>query len=223
MAGRGKVSKVDLTPHPRVFALNRNDVWLLGKDPLHFDKPIAGVGPGLAFGKAMAKMDSTVTIGLIPCAAGGSPISVWKKGGYWPQTKSRPYDEMLRRVRIARQHGELKGILWHQGESDSMAEKAEKYEKNLTEFISRLRKDLNAPKVPFLVGGMSDPLMARNPHAKIVDRSLRNVAEKSKLSAYVSAQGLKLKSDNVHFDAESARTLGTRYAEVFKSMTSEAK
>jgi hypothetical protein len=119
MAGRGKVEKEDRTPHPRVLALNKQDEWVPAVDPLHFDKRSAGVGPGLAFGKALADADKGVTIGLIPCAAGGSPITVWKKGGYWKQTSSKPYDEALRRTALAQKRGVLKGILWHQGESDS--------------------------------------------------------------------------------------------------------
>ncbi len=98
MAGRGKVKKEDTTPHPRVFALNTDDHWVAAVEPLHFDKPNAGVGPGLAFGKTLADALKDATIGLIPCAAGGSPIRVWKKDAYWGQTKSKPDDETLRRL-----------------------------------------------------------------------------------------------------------------------------
>ena len=80
MAGRGRVVAEDKTPHPRVFVLDKADEWAPAVDPLHFDKPFAGVGPGLAFGKAMAEADPEARIGLVPCAAGGSPISVWRAG-----------------------------------------------------------------------------------------------------------------------------------------------
>ncbi len=93
MAGRGKVSPMDKMPHPRVFTLNKKDMWVPATDPIHFDKSIAGVGPGLTFGKTLAEADPSVTIGLIPCAAGGYPISVWQKSGYWPATKTKPYEE----------------------------------------------------------------------------------------------------------------------------------
>ena len=50
-------------------------------DPLHFStKTGAGVGPGLAFGKAMADANPQARIGLIPCAVGGSSIKVWVPG-----------------------------------------------------------------------------------------------------------------------------------------------
>lgn len=212
MAGRGKVEKEDTTPHPRVLALNKDDQWVPAIDPLHFDKPSAGVGPGLAFGKALADADKDVTIGLIPCAAGGSPISVWKKDAYWGQTKSKPYDEALRRVAVARQRGVLKGILWHQGESDSNETAAKLYADRLADLVTRLRRDLEAPGVPFLVGGLSEPLRARSEHARSVDQALRAYAKSEARSAYVESDKLTLTTDNTHFDAASAREFGRRFA-----------
>jgi len=75
MAGRGEVEPEDRVAHPRVLALDRENRWAPAVEPIHFDKPIAGVGPGRAFGVAMAERDPSVRIGLIPCAAGGSPIA----------------------------------------------------------------------------------------------------------------------------------------------------
>jgi len=221
MAGRGKVAKEDKTPHPRVLVLNKKDEWAPAVDPLHFDKPMAGVGPGLAFGKAVAEADPSVTIGLIPCAAGGSPIAVWQKGGYWEQTRSKPYDEALRRVAVARKRGVFKGILWHQGESDSNPTAAPVYTERLDGLIARLRRDLHVPTVPFLVGGLSDPLRARKEEARVVDGALRELPKRVKRTAYVSAEGLGLKSDNAHFTAAAARELGRRYAEALLALRSQ--
>ena len=77
MAGRGKIEEQDRKNHPRVFVLNKENKWVPGVDPIHFDKEIAGVGPGLSFGEAMSDRNPSIRIGLIPCAAGGSPIDVW--------------------------------------------------------------------------------------------------------------------------------------------------
>jgi hypothetical protein len=212
MAGRGKVEKEDTTPHPRVLALNKEDQWVPAVEPLHFDKPSAGVGPGLAFGKAMADANKDVTLGLVPCAAGGSPISVWQKGASWSQTRSKPYDEALRRMAIARQRGVLKGVLWHQGESDSIEKSANVYADRLADLVTRLRRDLEAPGVPFVVGGLSEPLRARSEHAQVVDRALRAFAKSDARAAYVESDKLTLLADNTHFDAASAREFGRRYA-----------
>ena len=75
MAGRGTVEAIDSQPHPRVFALKSNNEWGPATEPLHWDKPERiGVGPGYAFGRAMAEQDPSVQIGLIPAAVGGSSI-----------------------------------------------------------------------------------------------------------------------------------------------------
>lgn len=212
MAGRGKVEKEDTTPHPRVMVLNKEDRWAPAVDPLHFDKSSAGVGPGLAFGKAMADAHKDATIGLIPCAAGGSPITVWIKDAYWGQTKSKPYDETLRRVALARQRGVLMGILWHQGESDSKEKESALYAERLADLAARLRRDLDAPKVPIVVGGLSEPMRSRSEHARTVDKALREFARTDAHAAYVESDKLTLMADNTHFDAASAREFGRRYA-----------
>ena len=64
-------------------------------------------------------LDTNVIIGLIPCAVGGSPIEAWQPTKYYEPTKSYPYDDALKRTKTAMQTGTLKGVLWHQGESDS--------------------------------------------------------------------------------------------------------
>ena len=212
MAGRGKVAKEDTTPHPRVFKLDKKDEWAPAVDPLHFDKPMAGVGPGLTFGKLMAEADPSVSIGLIPCAAGGSPIRVWKKGGYWGQTRSKPYDETLRRVAIARQRGVLKAILWHQGESDGNPTDAPLYAERLDDLIARLRKDLRVPRVPFIAGGLS-----------VVDEAVRRLPKRVPHTAYVTAKALHLGRDKVHFSAPAARELGRRYAQALLALQPTGK
>ena len=59
MAGRGEIGAQDTDIHPRVFALDRTNQWTPAADPIHFDKPIAAVDPGLCFGKTMADRDLT--------------------------------------------------------------------------------------------------------------------------------------------------------------------
>ncbi len=91
MAGRGKVEAEDKNPVANLLMLDKLNNWVPAVDPLHFDKPSAGVGPGRTFGIAVAAAEPTITVGLIPCAAGGSPIDAWKPGAYHAQTKSHPW------------------------------------------------------------------------------------------------------------------------------------
>ena len=214
MAGRGEVEAQDQEIHPRVFALDKTDKWAPAADPIHFDKTIAGVGPGSEFGRTMADHDPSVRIGLIPCAAGGSPISVWKHDGYWEATtNSKPYDDAIKRAGIAMKQGILKGILWHQGESDSNESDAKLYGDRLSALISALRMELGMPDVPFIVGTLGDFVVENRPEAAIVNAALRRIPQRVEHTACVDSTGLKHKGDGVHFDSESARELGRRYAE----------
>ena len=214
MAGRGKVSEQDKKIDPHVFVLNKEDKWVPGADPIHFDKDIAGVGPGLSFGKSMVKRNPSVRIGLIPCAAGGSSIDIWLKDEYWSQTKSKPYSEAVRRTKIAMRDGMLKGILWHHGEGDCKEGLAEEYEEKLITLIEKLRNDLKMPDVPFVVGELGEFYVRRYPFAEEIKKALHGITRKVKNTACVSATGLTPKSDSTHFNAVSARELGRRYAEV---------
>lgn len=213
MAGRGQVEPQDREIHPRVFMLDKAGKWSPAVDPLHFDKPIAGVGPGLTFGRIMADCGPSIRVGLMPCAAGGSPISVWKHGGFWEQTNSKPYDDAIVRTRTAMKDGVLKGILWHQGESDSNEKDAGLYQDRLVELINTLRRELNAPDVPFVAATLGDFVVECNPHARVVSEAIRRLPQRVENAAYVDSSGLEHKGDNMHFSAESARELGRRYAE----------
>jgi len=222
MAGRGKVSEQDRTAHPRVMMLDRSGQWVPAVEPVQFDKPFVGVGPGLAFGKAMAQADPGVIIGLIPAAAGGSPIRVWQAGEYWKQTDSHPYDDAIRRTKAAQQHGQLAGILWHQGEADSGRAGARAYAQRLDDLIARLRTDLDAPDVPVLVGGMSDGWIERKPAAATLNEALATLPDRVAHTAFAPAEGLTLKDDGVHFNAESARALGRRFARAMQRLHAAA-
>lgn len=220
MAGRGAVTPADKTPSPRVLMLNKAEEWVPATDPMHFDKPTAvGVGLGRTFGIAIAEATPDVTVGLIPCAVGGSPIDVWKPGAYYEPTKSHPWDDAIRRAKVALKAGTLRGILWHQGESDSTAALAPQYEKKLHDLIARLRAELNAPDVPFVVGQLGR--FADSPwdeNRKLVDQVHQSLPAKVTRTAFVSSEGLKHKGDKVHFDADSYRELGRRYAEAFLAL-----
>jgi hypothetical protein len=154
---------------------------------------------------------------LIPAAVGGSAIDSWKPGGYHDQTKSYPYDEALARAKAALSSGKLKGILWHQGESDSKPELVAGYTQKLIVLIGRFRKELSARKVPFVVGTLGDFFVNRIPEAKDINEQLRLLPQKVKRTACVEATGLTDKGDKTHFDTPSARELGRRYAEAMKS------
>ena len=138
MAGRGVVEPDDRKPHPRVLMLNREGAWVPAIDPMHFDKASAGVGLGRTFGMIVADANPSIAVGLIPCAVGGSPIEVWTPGAYYAATKSHPWDDAIVRAKLALKAGTLKGILWHQGESNSNAKDAPQYQAKLDDLVARM-------------------------------------------------------------------------------------
>lgn len=213
MAGRGEVESQDRKKHPRVWALDKENQWVLAQDPIHFDKKMAGVGPGRTFGIEMAAHSRSAKIGLIPCAVGGTSIRMWQPGGFDMKTEVHPYDDMLVRLKIAMKRGTVKGVIWHQGEADGKMGERGKYEPALIELIERVRTECGDPELPFVVGQLGQ--FKGRPWSegrKQVDAAHQAVAEKLVKVGFASSEGLKDKGDQTHFSAEAARELGKRFA-----------
>jgi hypothetical protein len=224
MAGRGAIEAQDTIADSNVFMLNKAGEWVLAKSPLHFDKTVAGTGLGLTFGKIVAGK-SKRKIGLIPCAVGGTSISMWMPGAYDKITNTHPYDDAIRRTKVALKDGELKGILWHQGEGDASKEKAGRYEQRFDSLMVNLQNDLsvNISSIPVVVGELGRFYCERNSGGKEINLVLKHIAETHDNIKLVSSKGLIHKGDSVHFDAASQRELGRRYAEKVIELTKKLK
>ena len=154
MAGRGPMTpELAAVGNARVFMLTAAGEWVPAKNPVHFDKPQAvGVGPGLSFGVAMAEAEPAVKIGLVPCAVGGTAIRSWQPGAYDEATNTHPYDDAVLRIQHAMRCGVVRGMLWHQGESDSNPAAAAAYLPKLAELIGRVRTLVGQPALPVVAG-----------------------------------------------------------------------
>ena len=214
MAGRGNIEAQDTVTDPNVFMLNKENKWVPAKSPLHFDKPMAGTGLGLTFGKTMAQKDKR-KIGLIPCAVGGTSISQWMPNSYDKVTNTHPYNDAIRRTKIALHDGQLKGILWHQGEGDASKERVPFYEQRFDSLLVNLQKELqfDISKLPIVVGELGQFYVEKNPKAKEINQVLKHISKTHPNIALVTSKGLTHKGDTVHFDAGSQRTLGQRFAQ----------
>ena len=216
MADRGTVEAQDKTPHPRVLMLSKAGEWVPAVDPMHFDKPAAGVGLGKTFGQLYAEAHPDVTVGLIPCAVGGSHIDAWQPGVFYAPTKSYPWDDMLKRTQLALKAGTLKGIFWHQGEADSTDKLAPAYEAKLHDLIARMRQAVGSPETPFIAGQMGKFADAPWDAFKTqVDAVHQALPTKVAHTAFVSAEGLGHRGDKVHFDSPAYRELGKRFFEAW--------
>ncbi|XP_076944774.1 putative carbohydrate esterase At4g34215 [Bidens hawaiensis] len=159
MAGRGGVvnDKWDgyvppqSSPNPSILRLSADLNWQQATEPLHRDIDYfraCGVGPGMAFANSLLQMHSNVgVIGLVPCAVGGTNISEWSRGGHL-------YNQLIRRTQAALEGGgSIKGLLWYQGESDTVSrEDAEAYKRRSERFFEHVRSDLLLPTLPIIQG-----------------------------------------------------------------------
>ncbi|MEO7309583.1 MAG: sialate O-acetylesterase [Chitinophagaceae bacterium] len=216
MSGRGPITdqfKAEGNDH--VLMLDKAGNWVQAKHPLHFDKPsVAGVGPGLCFGIAMQKKNHGKTVGLIPCAVGGTAIDVWKPGAYDKATDTHPYDDAVKRLAIAMQSGKLKGVLWLQGESDSDSSKAKNYLPKLIELIARIREIATDTNLPFVVGELG----RYKDTYRYINDELHKLPELVQHTAVASSRGFKDKGDLTHFDSKSADAYGKRFAKKMKQL-----
>jgi hypothetical protein len=211
MAGRGVVEAQDRQPVDGVLVWNREGRWAPAIDPLHWDKPeIAGVGLGRNFAATLA--GGGATVGLVPCAFGGSALWEWMPG-------EKHYVEALRRARGAlAAGGRLRGLLWHQGESESTDEsRARGYGANWLRFVSALRQELSAPDLPAVVGELGR--FVRAPFAGVVNEQLAWLPLRAPRTAFVPSEGLHHKGDDLHFDSASLREFGRRYAQAWRMIS----
>lgn len=211
MAGRGPLIPADsIVQNRKVLMLSADLKWVSAKNPIHFDKPgITAVGPGLSFGLAMQQSESSKVIGLVPTAVGGTSINSWTPGGYDKNTNKYPWDDAEKRIKEAMKHGTIKGVIWHQGESDSKAESAAVYLPKLEALITRVRTLVGNNDLPFVVGQLG----RYNPTYDNINKETAKLPALVAHTAIASSEGLVDKGDNTHFNRASAIILGQRFAE----------
>ena len=207
MAGRGVLTDSNRVSAEGIFKLDAAGEWQVAEEPIHFDKPtIAGAGLAASFARAMADRRKGVPIGLIPCAVGGTSINRWvESGDLWSNAVAR--------TRIALGSGTLKGILWHQGEGDCSASAAPAWGAKFEGMIASFRREFGP--VPFVAGELGRYL--DNTGWPVINAHLHALEGKVPAYRVASSEGLTPNSDNVHFNTESLREFGLRYAEAMVS------
>ena len=223
MAGRGVLTPDNRVSTERVRKWDeKRGEWVEAVEPIVADRPFSGAGLGATFGRAMADADKTV-VGLVPAADGGTPLARWMPG-------KDLYVRAVERTRAALANGgKLKGILWHQGCADAGSpETATNYAARLTQMVAQLRKDLNAPDVPFVAGELGRYLKdfrgldPKHPTPELlwrtVNEQIHAAVKAIPNAAVVSSEGLAPNPDILHFDTPSVRKLGARYAEALRGL-----
>ena len=210
MAGRGPLDDLSRQEHPRVLMFTEDRRWVPAREPLHRDKPTAGAGLGLTFAITMAEATPGATIGLIPCAVGGTPLARWEKGGDL-------YARAVEQARAAMPYGTLKGLLWHQGENDTGDRtSAETYANRCSRMIADIRAELGIPDLPVVAGELGRFLPESHEGKpvfwRLVNEQIHMLPDRVSRLAVVSSEGLTPLEDGIHFDTPSLREFGRRYA-----------
>lgn len=182
-----------------------------------------GLTPADYFGRTLlANLPKNVRIGVINVAVGGCKIELFDKENYqtyvasapdWLQNMVKEYDgnpyaRLVEMAKLAQKDGVIKGILLHQGESntnDSL------WPAKVKGVYDNLLKDLNltANSVPLLAGEVvaADQKGACASMNAIIAQLPKVIPN----SYVIPSTGCPQRGDNLHFTAEGYRMLGKRY------------
>ena len=188
------------------------------------------LGPTDYFGRTMvANLPEKVKVGVIVVAIGGCKIELFDKNNYtayietapgWmkgmiKEYDGNPYGRLVEMAKLAQKDGVIKGILLHQGESNS---NDTLWTRKVKGVYDNLMKDLNLdPKnVPLLAGetvnaDQKGVCAGMNSIIATLPQTLHN-------SYVISSAGCADGPDNLHFSAAGYRELGKRYAEKMLSL-----
>ena len=128
----------------RVLELNDKMEWVKNIAPYG-----RGYGPGEAFAMHYTKLHPDVTVGLIHAARGGRSMRELSKGGRDNTDRAPNYDNLIKKIKFAQEQGEVKAMLWHQGESDTGNRN---YIAELNKLVTDVRTDIGIADLPLFVG-----------------------------------------------------------------------
>jgi len=233
MAGRGEIEEQDKTVDSRFRMMSTVEnkdrgrtigKWYAAEPPLCRSQ--SGLSPADYFGRNMIKrLPEKVKVGVICVAIGGCDIRLFnediyenyisKDGKQWftdiiNDYGGNPYQRLICLAKLAQKDGVIKGILLHQGETNTGDEEWPEYVKTV---YNNMLKDLSlkAEDVPLLAGEVANADQnGKCARANIIIDKLHEVVP----TAYViSSKGCTLRDDFVHFNSAGVREIGQRYAQ----------
>ena len=233
MEGQGIIEEQDKVVDDRFVTLQSMDCpnlkrsrgeWYTAVPPL--SQCWSGLSPSYSFGRAMvANLPDSIKVGVINVAVGGADIRLFDKDIYqeYDSTyteawftdkikfyKGNPYKYLIELAKLAQKDGVIKGILLHQGETNTGDRQWPSYVKKVyNNMIDDL--ELDPDSVPLIAGELvhADQQGVCSSMNVIISRLPDTIP-----TAYVvSSSGCKAKPDRVHFNSEGFRELGKRYAE----------
>jgi hypothetical protein len=231
MEGNARIEPQDTTVDPRFQVLAAVDCPDLGRTKGNWYPAIpplcrcrTGLTPADYFGRTMiASLPRNSKVGVINVSIGGCKIELFDKDNYqsyvttapsWmlgmiKEYDGNPYERLVEMAKLAQKDGVIKGILLHQGESNT---NDTLWTKKVKVVYDNLMKDLNLnpEKVPLLAGEMVNAdqggvCASMNAIIATLPQTIPN-------SYVIPSNGCTDARDNLHFNAEGYRELGRRYA-----------
>ena len=199
--------------------------WIKATPPLAHCQG-AKLGPADYFGRTMVeKADSQIKVGIISVAVAGCSIKLFDKDNYksyvslqqgqsWMIQRinaygGNPYGRLIEMAKKAQEDGVIKGIIFHQGETDAGDGN---WPAAVKKVYDNIIKDLGLDNdIPFLAGEV-----LRTGVSKGANNNIAKLPQQSKNFYVVSSEGFNQAlndGQNVHFTAQEYRDFGKRYAE----------
>ena len=224
-------TSVDKKEHPRVKMFATTSCSNLGRPTVGEMYPAVppmfkcnqGLSPADWFGRNMADSLPDVTIGIIPVAQGGTSIRLFDPDDYknyiasaadWLQSGAKAYgndgNAMGRIIEVAKkaqEKGVIKGIIFHQGETDGGMSNWEQIVKKTYEYMLK-QLGLKAEETPFVAGEMVDGGSCAGFNSRV-----NNLSKYIVNFGVASSKGYGSKGDGLHFTVEGYRGMGLRYAQ----------
>lgn len=215
MAGRAYVEVKDTIPNNRILSINKKGELILAKEPLHFYEPkLSGLSCGLSFGNELLNhIPESISIVLIPTAIGGSSINQWICDSTYRGVSL--LSNFKEKVEIGKSVGRIKGILWHQGENDAINdEMIEIYKDQLRKLFIMFRDETENSALPIFIGELGS-FSKTDKNWQAINKQIREYETIDSNAYVIKTNDLKDKGDQLHFNSESQRILGKRFAEKF--------
>jgi hypothetical protein len=183
-----------------------------------------GLTPADYFGRTMvANLPQKIRVGVINVSVGGCKIELFDKDsclsyiakapgwmqGMIKQYDGNPYNRLVEMARLAQKDGVIKGILLHQGESNT---NDTTWPQKVKVVYSNLLKDLNlsADAVPLLAGETVNA--DQGGICASMNAIIAKLPATIRTAHVISSRGCTDATDNLHFNAAGYRKLGARYA-----------
>lgn len=212
MAGRGKVEPFDTIPNNRLLTVNNQSKLIIAKEPLHFyEQTRTGLDCGVSFGTSILnKTQNKNYILILPTAVGGSSIQQWTNDSVFRGVKL--LSNFIEKVEIGKKYGTIKGILWHQGETNTTnKEDIDLYQKRLSILFDKFRQIVNNDTLPIIIGELGS-FNKENKKWQRINSAIHQYTEKDKFSEYINTQDFNHRGDGIHFDSKGQRKMGKRFA-----------